>query len=255
MDTYIVYKAEFTNGKSYIGITSKSLECRKEQHLQKASKNKGFTLHRAIRKYGSGSISWTILEQGLSKKEAEDKERYWIFNLNTTNIEFGYNVLPGGNIAQNPEHISKKQKEFYSSRENREKSGIWHGGRSFVVYDFVEEKVVGRYLSQNLCAEELYIENKNLNKALKGHHSKCLRYVFIYEDEWSEDKLQEKLRAISDRVVHVYNVDGTRTKSFISANSCATELGVPRQHIYKANKTGETVQGMRFVIRDFSRST
>ena len=251
MDTYIVYKAEFTNGKSYIGITSKSLEHRKEQHLQKASNNKGFTLHKAIRKYGTSAISWTILEQDLSKKEAEDKERHWISALNTTNDQFGYNILLGGNIAQNPEHISKKQKEFYSSRENREKSGIWHGGKPFIVYDFVEEKIVGKYLSQNLCAEELSIEGKNLNKVLKGHHSKCIKYIMVYEDEWSEDKLREKLANISDRVVHVYNINGTKIKSFISVLSCATELKIPRQHVYKASKTGEAIQDMRFIIKDF----
>jgi group I intron endonuclease len=251
VDTYIVYKAEFTNGKSYIGITSKSLEHRKEQHISKALNDKGFTLHKAIRKYGKDSMSWSILEQDLPKHEAEEKERYWISTLNTTNDAYGYNILLGGNIAQNPEHISKKQKEFYSSRENREKSGIWHGGKPFIVYDFVEEQVIGRYESQNLCAEELNIEGKNLNKVLKGHHSNCSRYTFIHEDEWSEDKLLEKLANINDRVVHVYNIDGTKIKSFMSVLSCATELKIPRQHIYKASKTGKAIQDMKFIIKDF----
>jgi hypothetical protein len=61
----IVYLAtNLTNGKRYIGATSRSLEVRRYEHEWCALKGKASTcrfFHAAIRKYGVGVFEWRVL--------------------------------------------------------------------------------------------------------------------------------------------------------------------------------------------------
>ena len=53
---YIIYKAQNTiTGECYIGATTKSIEERKQDHLQKANTNNGHKFHFAITITGSCS--------------------------------------------------------------------------------------------------------------------------------------------------------------------------------------------------------
>ena len=58
-------------------------------------------MDRAIQKYGWESIEHFILETVDTLEEAENKERFYIAKYKTTEAEYGYNVLPGGNVATN----------------------------------------------------------------------------------------------------------------------------------------------------------
>lgn len=58
----IVYEAiNKINGKSYIGLTTKSLEHRKSQHIRSAKSGSTQHFAKALRKYGPESFEWTVV--------------------------------------------------------------------------------------------------------------------------------------------------------------------------------------------------
>lgn len=85
------------NGKIYVGQSVDIVE-RWKQHGYKAfnEKEKGYksAIHAAFRKYGIENFELMILEE-CSVNELDEKERYWIQELNTLTPN-GYNILPGG---------------------------------------------------------------------------------------------------------------------------------------------------------------
>lgn len=62
------------NGKSYIGLTTNSLEVRKSQHLRSAKAGSNSHFHKAIRKYGEEVFEWSIVMLCSSKESLCEKE-------------------------------------------------------------------------------------------------------------------------------------------------------------------------------------
>lgn len=91
-NNYLVYRHIAPNGKSYIGITKQDAERRFQDGNGYKSQHQFW---RAIKKYGWNSFQHEILENGLSEKEASEKEAYYIKIYNTF-VPNGYNVAEGG---------------------------------------------------------------------------------------------------------------------------------------------------------------
>ena len=129
MNNYIVYCHTFPNGKKYIGITCQDPHIRwssgmgyKEQPL----------IFNAIVKYGWINVKHDILYMDLSEEEAFEKEKELISLYQTNDVEYGYNLTPGGifiplPIERNPcsDELkivhSLKTKESWLDPEIREK--------------------------------------------------------------------------------------------------------------------------------------
>ena len=102
---FVIYKAEFPNGKMYIG-KSKDFDSRKIKHSYSARYyNTKFT--NAINKYGFDSIKWEIIFETedvdiLNQKEIEFISKY-------ESIKNGYNISTGGDggdtISNNPRRL------------------------------------------------------------------------------------------------------------------------------------------------------
>lgn len=93
--TYIVYKhTNQINGKSYIGISSQSLDARSGSNGKNYKKNKHF--YDAIQKYGWDSFSHEVLFNGLSKTEAQHIEVELIAKYKSNDSQYGYNLSSGG---------------------------------------------------------------------------------------------------------------------------------------------------------------
>lgn len=99
----LIYQAYFkTNGKSYIGQTSRNnLEDRKKEHLQ-ASKDKPYLFYNAIRKYGWNDIEWSVLEE-CNNEELNEKEIFYIKKYNTY---IGFNNCNGYNMTERGDCIN-----------------------------------------------------------------------------------------------------------------------------------------------------
>ena len=105
----LIYKATFSNGKSYIGQTTQTLQKRKQQHKDKSKLNNNAFYH-AIKKYGWNDITWEVIEDNIETREQlNEREQYWISFYNT--YKKGYNSTTGGDNFTAP-HLFKTQEEI-----------------------------------------------------------------------------------------------------------------------------------------------
>jgi hypothetical protein len=99
INTYIIYKAENTfTSETYIGATTKSLEERRADHLQKANKKVGSYFQEAIRTYGPEAFNWEQIDTASSSDELASKEINYISEYSA--LENGYNSDKGGGIKK-----------------------------------------------------------------------------------------------------------------------------------------------------------
>jgi group I intron endonuclease len=161
----IVYRAKNKiNNKSYIGITTKSLEHRKITH-QKAAKYNNRKFYTALNKYGFDNFEWSVLDECSDMTELENKEQYYIEKYNSFND--GYNLTSGGESLK---EISDESKELM-----REARVDWHKsnrngfkGKTHTkqVRKRISEKLKGR-VSPNKDKELSETHRENLSKAQK----------------------------------------------------------------------------------------
>lgn len=120
-DKCCIYMCVFPNNKVYIGLT-RDLYNRKKDHLHNARKDSSIMFHRAIRKYGEDSLEWKILEENLSREQADEKERLYIDLYKSTHRDYGYNCQTGGtHYAMTPDVI-EKLKVIRGTPEYKEKA-------------------------------------------------------------------------------------------------------------------------------------
>lgn len=106
---HLVYKV--TNqetGETYIGATTKSIEERKADHLQKANKGIGSYFQEAIGTYGPNAFIWEQIDTANSINELAEKEKQYILKYNSN--KNGYNSDSGGGF--------KKRVYMYDSNAN-----------------------------------------------------------------------------------------------------------------------------------------
>ena len=128
---YCVYKHTTPSGKVYIGMTSNAPEKRWKN-------GNGYKLctafNRAIEKYGWENIIHEVVCVGLTKEQAEAKEKELILQHDSASPEHGYNLTSGGeSYSPNEEWrcmASKAHKEFYKNHpEAREAISLSQIGR------------------------------------------------------------------------------------------------------------------------------
>jgi group I intron endonuclease len=99
MITNIIYKATNTvTQEVYIGATTKTLEDRIEDHIQKANKANGSYFQEAIATYGEEAFVWEAIDTAETANELAEKERNFIFQYNSQ--ENGYNSNRGGGFKK-----------------------------------------------------------------------------------------------------------------------------------------------------------
>lgn len=95
----IIYKStNIITEEVYIGSTTKSLEERISDHIQKANKNVGGYFQEAIGTYGPEAFIWEQIDTAQSSNELAKKEIHYIEQLNT--ISNGYNCDKGGGFKK-----------------------------------------------------------------------------------------------------------------------------------------------------------
>jgi group I intron endonuclease len=176
MSTYIIYKTtNLVNGKIYVG-----------QHLiqpeTSANDNylgSGCLIQRSIKKYGKENFKREILEF-CEDNNINQREIFWINELNSNNLKIGYNIANGGeggdNLSNHPDlenikiKISNAGKGRKFSEETRKKMSFSQKGRviSKNHRDKIRDTLKGRHHS-----EETKIKLSEISKKRKGwHHNK-----------------------------------------------------------------------------------
>lgn len=96
----IIYKVtNVQTGDMYIGTTTKSIDARKIDHEQKASKGTGSYFQEAIGNYGPDAFEWEQIDTANDPNELAEKEKKYI--LEYKGLESGYNQDSGGGFKKN----------------------------------------------------------------------------------------------------------------------------------------------------------
>lgn len=92
---YIIYKAQNTvNNKVYIGATTNSVEQRKLDHTERATRGEEGKFQQAISTYGAEAFIWEQVDTASSVDELAYKEKQYIYEYNAK--DNGYNSDEGG---------------------------------------------------------------------------------------------------------------------------------------------------------------
>lgn len=124
-NTYCVYQLISPEGKSYIGMTIYGEDANKR--WKNGAGYRGCKrINDAIKKYGWESFEKRIIENGLTRKEASETEKYWVNQLKTTDQKYGYNDNSGGlegftHSEECKEKISKSHIGIKPNDETRRK--------------------------------------------------------------------------------------------------------------------------------------
>ena len=118
---YCVYKLTSPEGKLYIGVTGRALKTR-------WANGKGYqncrAIEEAINKFGWDSFKKEVLESGLEKEEAYEKEHYWVTHFKSNEKEYGYNLTNGGmrgdvHFEETKERIAEQHIGMKTSEETK----------------------------------------------------------------------------------------------------------------------------------------
>lgn len=159
--TYIVYRHISPSGKSYIGLTSQSLE-------RRARNGSGYVqcsaFYEAIKKYGWDSFRHEILETGLSFDEACEKERRYICLFDSLTTGNGYNLESGGRVNTNVSletkkkisnslmgHTSKPMSEEQKKKISLSRTGVRCPPRTVEHRKRLSESLTGRTFTSEHC--------------------------------------------------------------------------------------------------------
>lgn len=111
--TWSVYVHTFPNGKRYVGMTSQNPERR--WHGKCHGYHNQSMMADAINEYGWENVTHEVLCTCDTKIEAERIERDFIRFMKTNQIEYGYNVQPGGSRPKGYKFCEEVKKRIRES--------------------------------------------------------------------------------------------------------------------------------------------
>lgn len=185
----IIYKAtNKVNKKVYIGQTTKTLEKRKKQHIDRASKNisKCRKFSSAIRKYGADNFTWEILDTASTQEELNELEDKYIKQYDSINRDKGYNLKTGGIKPILSEETKRKIGDSQRGKLNHMYGikGVNHHS-SKKVYNVTDDVF---YDSATICSEQTGISHSKICAVCRGDRASAGKRVFRYV---VDDTIQE----------------------------------------------------------------
>lgn len=131
--SYTVYMhVNKTNGKKYVGITCQANPKRRWAKGEGYKQQKRF--YNAIKCYGFDGFEHLILEEGLTKEQAEEKEQEYIKKYKSNDLRYGYNIENGGHVNKYTDeqrrHMSAVHMGHVASEESKEKMRLIMKGKS-----------------------------------------------------------------------------------------------------------------------------
>lgn len=139
---YCVYEHLFPNGKRYIGITSQDVDKRWQNGHGYDTQ---FLMSRAIKKYGWENIQHNILEDNLTKEDAQCKEIYYIKQFQTNDNKYGYNRTSGGDA-----HVCKPV--LFNNK-------VFNSLEEFCSTMKLSTRTVGSWLTEQIPMPPYYYDN------------------------------------------------------------------------------------------------
>lgn len=202
-----------TNGKKYIGVTSRTMEEREKSHLYEAYNEKSETYNtpfkRAIRKYGIDGFERTILHSDVTQEQASALERCYIEEFKTYykyQNSNGYNATLGGELTIS----SPKDKVVQVDINTYEK---------LYTYDSVTE-------AENKYGRGIW---ESCNRVLNIPHG----YMWYYEKDFlnmTNEQIKEDINTRLGRIVQL-TMNGEFVKIWDGSTQAGQELKTNQRNI------------------------
>lgn len=149
-----------TNGKRYVGLTSRSIRERWLEHLSGARCGLDTYIYRAIRKYGSESFTITTLDTSEDTDVASWREMFWISAFETSNRDKGYNSDEGGSGYYHPTVDVLEKRSNSIKKRYADGLAVW-----CTRFDITEQTVADLYsqgFSQRQIAKQLGVSKRTV---------------------------------------------------------------------------------------------
>jgi ribosomal protein L12E/L44/L45/RPP1/RPP2 len=164
---FVIYKAEFPNGKVYIG-KSKDFDSRKIKHSY-STRYYNTKLTNAINKYGFDSIKWEIIFETEDINIINQKEIEFISKYDS--IKNGYNISTGGDggdtISNNPRRLDIIKQQLTSK-------GYESDSYYIEISDIISKSIIEDYLNNKLSLKALSrkysISRQRITRFLKSNN-------------------------------------------------------------------------------------
>ncbi len=195
----IVYKVVNNETKQvYVGITTKSLEERKKDHLKKAKNGNSFEFQNAIATYGEEVFKWEQIDTATSTDELAKKEKEYILEFNSK--QEGYNSDSGGGIK-----------------------------KSVYQYDIHTGDLINKYPNLTVAGNVINAKKKDLSEV-------CLSVNKLYKGfYWSYDFVDNfiPLKDKRKKIIQKLSLDGDFIKEFNSVSEASKQTGCNKTSIAK----------------------
>jgi group I intron endonuclease len=195
----VVYKViNKESSKVYVGITTKSLEDRKKDHLKKSKNGKSYAFQNAIATYGEDAFKWEQIDTAVTIDELAKKEKEYILEYNSK--EEGYNSDSGGGI----------QKTVYQ-------------------YDFITGKLVDKYTNLTNAGSVIGSNKQDLSSVCLSVNKVCKGFYWTYDyvDKFIPIKDNRRKKVIQS------NMQGEYIDEFVSVSEGAKLTGYNKSSIAK----------------------
>jgi len=118
MNFYVYLIHNTVNNKVYVGKTMNPKR-RWLGHLSFAKHHTGNQyIHKAMRKYGFGSFTFSVIQELPSESEYNEAEKYWIGYFNSNNHLCGYNLTCGGEGSLGRKQTAATRKKISDAKIN-----------------------------------------------------------------------------------------------------------------------------------------
>lgn len=194
MGNYIIYKAENTfTGEVYVGVTTKTLNERKNDHLTKSNNGSNGYFHQAIQTYCEESFVWSIIDTAKSINELAQKETGYILSFNS--IENGYNSDNGGGF----------KKTVYQ-------------------YNIETGKLINSYDDLSSAANAVNAVKTSISSACLHYNKTCKGYTWSYSSTLEPSSSLD----LRKKAVNQISLKGEFIACYVSASEASRKTGVSK---------------------------
>lgn len=199
---FIIYKAvNKQNNETYIGATTKGINQRKLDHLERGKRGEPNKFHNAISTFGADAFEWQQIDTANSINELAQKEKQYILEFNTK--AEGYNGSQGGDF----------KKIVYQ-------------------YDLVTRKIINSYECLNDAAKSVNSSKQHISRACLSVNKTFRGYLWSYDYK----ELLEPQNDRRKRWVAQLNLEGILLANYISVAEASRQTGVSKTCISRCSR-------------------
>lgn len=209
---FIIYKAQNSiNGEVYVGATSKSLEERKRDHINKSNRIKANYFHQAIRTFGADAFEWEQIDTASTVNELAEKEAEYIIKYNS--LYYGLNSNKGS------------------------------GGFKKKVYQYclATGKLLNRFNDLTSAATSVNATKKSISNVCLHIDRTCNGFYWSYSDT---DNPNNNIDLRTKKVIQ-YTLNGEELANYISASEASRKTSISKTCITRCCR-GEREQSGGF---------